>query len=129
MYDRTSLLWYPFYLPRLGGNLAYTHHLTHYNVPAVSLPKIAKPELTTIPILGDDNIPAPAVEASAPTKPDAAAPGTSTDKEAAAMEEDHEVISLVAFSVEFGGLLVCSCLRWACAALQSIPSRPELPAT
>lgn len=68
-------------------------------LPAVSLPKIAKPELTTIPILGDDNIPAPTIDASAPTKPDEAAPRLSTDKEAAPMEEDHEVISLVASSV------------------------------
>jgi len=56
----------------------------------VSLPKIAKPELTTIPILGDDDTPAPAADAGTPTKPDAAAPRISTVKEAAPMEEDHE---------------------------------------
>ena len=48
-------------------------------LPAVSLPKIAKPELTTMPALGDDSIPAQAMDARAPTKP---------DKEAAPTEED-----------------------------------------
>ena len=68
-------------------------------LPAVSLPKIAKPELTTIPILGDDDIPAPVAETSAPTKPDAAALWVSTDKQAAPMEEEHEVIPLLALSL------------------------------
>ena len=85
-------------------------------LPAVSLPKIAKPELTTIPILGDDNIPAPVVEASAPTKPDAAAPRSLTDKEAAPMEEDHEVISLVALLDFWRPVDLCACFWWACAA-------------
>ena len=79
-------------------------------LPAVSLPKIAKPELTTIPILGDDDIPAPAAETSAPTKPDAAAPRISTDKQAAPMEEEHEVIPLLCLVSDHRGLgLVHAC--------------------
>ena len=62
-----------------------------HTLPAVSLPKVAKPELTTMTLLSDDNIPLKAYDASAPTKPDAAAPRISTDREATPME-DHEVI-------------------------------------
>ena len=67
-------------------------------LPAVSLPKIAKPELATMPILDNNNIYSQAYGAIAPTKPDAAAPRLSTDEDARPMD-DHEVKFLVVLSV------------------------------